>query len=149
MVNIPIVTTRPFSLSVNSEFLCFNCNFFFVPLWRMGPRCSSAETQVCHRSYIIAATPTLKWGWGQFKCSLAHVTTNRFFLSVINERFISLFVFFKYKTSQQGTGVNFTKSRKSKIILTTNLKCSTNFNQKFNQKLCIEERGAVVAVIVW
>jgi len=26
----------------------------------MGPRCSSAETQVCHRSYIIAATvPTL------------------------------------------------------------------------------------------
>jgi hypothetical protein len=22
----------------------------------MGPRCSSAETQVCHRSYIIAAT---------------------------------------------------------------------------------------------
>jgi hypothetical protein len=25
-------------------------------LWRMGPRCSSAETQVCHRSYIIAAT---------------------------------------------------------------------------------------------
>ena len=23
----------------------------------MGPRCSSAETQVCHRSYIIAATP--------------------------------------------------------------------------------------------
>jgi hypothetical protein len=24
----------------------------------MGPRCSSAETQVCHRSYIIAATKT-------------------------------------------------------------------------------------------
>jgi hypothetical protein len=24
----------------------------------MGPRCSSAETQVCHRSYIIAATVT-------------------------------------------------------------------------------------------
>ena len=23
----------------------------------MGPRCSSAETQVCHRSYIIAASP--------------------------------------------------------------------------------------------
>ena len=23
----------------------------------MGPRCSSAETQVCHRSYIIAARP--------------------------------------------------------------------------------------------
>ena len=22
----------------------------------MGPRCSSAETQVCHRSYIIAAS---------------------------------------------------------------------------------------------
>jgi hypothetical protein len=32
--------------SVNSEFLCFNCNFFFAPLWRMGPHCSSAETQV-------------------------------------------------------------------------------------------------------
>jgi hypothetical protein len=26
--------------------------FFFAPLW---PQCSSAETQVCHRSYIIAA----------------------------------------------------------------------------------------------
>ena len=26
----------------------------------MGPRCSSAETQVCHRSYIIAASPKLK-----------------------------------------------------------------------------------------
>ena len=24
----------------------------------MGPSCSSAETQVCHRSYIIAASPT-------------------------------------------------------------------------------------------
>ena len=24
----------------------------------MGPRCSFAETQVCHRSYIIAATKT-------------------------------------------------------------------------------------------
>jgi hypothetical protein len=27
----------------------------------MGPRCSSAETQVCHKSYIIAATFTLPW----------------------------------------------------------------------------------------
>ena len=26
----------------------------------MGPRCSSAETQVCHRSYIIAASINLK-----------------------------------------------------------------------------------------
>ena len=42
-------------LRVNSEFLCFNWNFCFAPLWRMGPRCSSAETHVCHRSYIIAA----------------------------------------------------------------------------------------------
>jgi hypothetical protein len=25
-------------------------------LQRMGPRCSSAETQVCHRSYIITAS---------------------------------------------------------------------------------------------
>jgi hypothetical protein len=33
-------------------------SFSKAPLWRMGPRCSSAETQVCHRSYIIAATPT-------------------------------------------------------------------------------------------
>ena len=24
----------------------------------MGPRCSSAETQVCHRSYVIAAIYT-------------------------------------------------------------------------------------------
>jgi hypothetical protein len=34
----------------------FQLQLFFAPLWRMGPRCSSAETQVCHRSYIIAAT---------------------------------------------------------------------------------------------
>jgi hypothetical protein len=25
----------------------------------MGPRCSSAETEVCHMSYIIAATITV------------------------------------------------------------------------------------------
>ena len=29
----------------------------------MGPRCSSAETQVCHRNYIIAAT----WGQAQLR----------------------------------------------------------------------------------
>ena len=34
----------------------FQLQLFFAPLWRMGPRCSSAETQVCHRSYIIAAS---------------------------------------------------------------------------------------------
>ena len=28
----------------------------------MGPRCSSAETQVCHRSYIIAAMHDHKSG---------------------------------------------------------------------------------------
>ena len=33
----------------------FQLQLFCAPLWRMGPRCSSAETQVCHRSYIIAA----------------------------------------------------------------------------------------------
>ena len=33
----------------------FQLQLFFSPMWRMGPRCSSAETQVCHRSYIIAA----------------------------------------------------------------------------------------------
>jgi transposase len=33
----------------------FQIQLFFAPLWRMWPRCSSAETQVCHRSYIIAA----------------------------------------------------------------------------------------------
>jgi hypothetical protein len=37
------------------SFYVSTANFFFAPLWRMGPRCSSAETQVCHRSYIIAA----------------------------------------------------------------------------------------------
>ena len=39
----------------------------------MGPRCSSAETQVCHRSYIISAnvmvTPYIdghkNWLWSQ------------------------------------------------------------------------------------
>ena len=37
------------------SFYVSTATFFFAPLWRMGPRCSSAETQVCHRSYIIAA----------------------------------------------------------------------------------------------
>ena len=32
----------------------FQLKLIFAPLWRMGPRCSSTETQVCHRSYIIA-----------------------------------------------------------------------------------------------
>ena len=31
----------------------FQLQLLFAPL---GPRCSSAETQVCHRSYIIAAS---------------------------------------------------------------------------------------------
>jgi hypothetical protein len=30
--------------------------FFLLHCEGMGPRCSSAKTQVCHRSYIIAAT---------------------------------------------------------------------------------------------
>ena len=34
-----------------------------APLWRMGPRCSSAETQVCLRSYIIAASYTVCTTW--------------------------------------------------------------------------------------
>ena len=38
------------------SFYVSTATFFFAPLWRMGPRCSSAETQVCHRSYIIAAS---------------------------------------------------------------------------------------------
>ena len=33
----------------------FQLQLLFTPLWRMGPNCSSAETPVCHRSYIIAA----------------------------------------------------------------------------------------------
>jgi hypothetical protein len=42
------------------SFYVSTATFFFAPLWRMGPRCSSAETQVCHRSYIIAATENPK-----------------------------------------------------------------------------------------
>jgi hypothetical protein len=38
------------------SFYVSTATFFFAPLWRMGSRCSSAETQVCHRSYIIAAS---------------------------------------------------------------------------------------------
>ena len=38
------------------SFYVSTATFFFAPLWRMGTRCSSAETQVCHRSYIIAAS---------------------------------------------------------------------------------------------
>ena len=34
---------------------------------RMGPRCSSAETQVCHRSYIIAAK---RWCARRFDLSI-------------------------------------------------------------------------------
>jgi hypothetical protein len=49
----------------------FNCNFVFAPLWRMGPRCSSAETQVCHRSYIIAAREI----WAHKRYFLLHVYT--------------------------------------------------------------------------
>ena len=37
------------------SFYVSTATFCFAPLWRMGPRCSSTETQVCHRSYIIAA----------------------------------------------------------------------------------------------
>jgi hypothetical protein len=60
--NNPVQMYRSFAItgnyrrrSVNSEFSCFNCNSLFAPLWRMGPRCSSAETHFVTRSYIIAA----------------------------------------------------------------------------------------------
>ena len=49
------------------SFYVSTATFFFAPLWRMGPRCSSAETQVCQRSYIIAANqrcdqkPWIQW----------------------------------------------------------------------------------------
>ena len=43
-----------------SEFLCSTAIYFFAPLWRMGPLCSSAETQVCYRSSIIAARNIMK-----------------------------------------------------------------------------------------
>ena len=42
------------------SFYASTATFFFAPLWRMGPRCSSAETQVCHRSYIIAARKNVR-----------------------------------------------------------------------------------------
>ena len=41
----------------------FQLQLFFAPLWRMGPRCSSAETQVCHRSYIISASILLVYDY--------------------------------------------------------------------------------------
>ena len=43
----------------------FQLQLFLAPLWRMGPRCSSAETQVCRRSYIIAARYNCQ-GWFSF-----------------------------------------------------------------------------------
>jgi hypothetical protein len=43
------------SINLNKVVFMFQLQLFFAPLLRMGPRCSSAETQVCHRSYIIAA----------------------------------------------------------------------------------------------
>jgi hypothetical protein len=47
----------PFKFWTATIFLhAFNCNFLVAPLWRMGPRCRSAETHVCHRSYIVAAS---------------------------------------------------------------------------------------------
>ena len=60
----------------------FQLQFFFAPLWRMGPRCSSAETQVCHRSYIIAAKAILKnWFDVSQLLNLAYVNRHVFFLS--------------------------------------------------------------------
>ena len=41
------------------SFYVSTATFLFAPLSWMGPRCSSAETQVCHRSYIIAARLTI------------------------------------------------------------------------------------------
>ena len=52
----------------------FQLQLFFAPLWRMGPRCSSAETQVCHRSYIIAA---------MFRCSATFLNYDLFKVNII------------------------------------------------------------------
>jgi hypothetical protein len=39
-------------LKRNSEFLCFNCNFFLAPLWRMGPRMVFLTTRWCKHSRL-------------------------------------------------------------------------------------------------
>ena len=41
----------------------------------MGPRCSSAETQVCHRSYIIAASLLLQIKRGGHELIILQQTT--------------------------------------------------------------------------
>jgi hypothetical protein len=54
------------SFSITGNYVS-TATFFFAPLWRMGPRCNSAETQVCHRSYIIAARSPLEEQFCVFK----------------------------------------------------------------------------------
>jgi hypothetical protein len=50
----------------------------------LGPRCSSAETQVCHRSYIIAASLfTLRFHWSVRNCSRIRIRTTKIILQSI------------------------------------------------------------------
>ena len=75
----------------------------------MGPRCSSAETQVCHRSYIIAATAihVLEYtksltSLGQFPVSIDFHISIRDVLSKTNREdgFLNIFQKIKLKTAK-------------------------------------------------
>ena len=64
------------------SFYVSTATFFFAQLWRMGPRCSSAETQVCHRSYIIAANQ--KWLPNILEFALSTFRTRNFITFWLN-----------------------------------------------------------------
>jgi hypothetical protein len=72
----------------------------------MGPRCSSAETQVCHRSYIIAARGRYrKWRHRKRpdrKWSRAHAQPALFFITIVVVQNASL------RMTDLGTGCDVT-----------------------------------------
>jgi hypothetical protein len=55
----------------------------------MGPRCSSAETQVCHRSYIIAARSNSVLLWAVILVGLL-ITFFKLNKVIISESFVIL-----------------------------------------------------------
>ena len=77
---------------------------------------------------------------GSFTRKVRTIFTLKIIVSIFVKLFLILVIhlpqfFIVISFVKRATGVNFTNSRKSKITLTTNLKCSTNFTKYLTIKL--------------
>ena len=114
------------------SFYVSTATFFFAPLWRMGPRCSSAETQVCHRSYIIAATENPKK-----TTDLSQVTDKLYHIMLYTSRWLGFEL-----TTLAVTSIDCTGSCKSNyhMITTMTAPLKLAYVRYVNTRCCLSQK---------